>query len=115
MIVIEEEKDLLKIHVYSELTIADFREFEAAVTDELKKYPQVNLLFDLSNMSGFTLDVAWEDIQFNKQHIRDFKRIAVVTADQWVNWLSWLSGVFVQADVQTFPDIETANSWLRGK
>lgn len=112
MIVIEDEKDLLKVHVYGELTLADFKEFEQSVTDELKQYPKVNLLFDLTNMTGFTLDVAWEDIRFNKAHAKDYQRIAVVTDDQWLTWLSWLSGAFVHADVQRFPDLDTAISWL---
>jgi hypothetical protein len=113
MIVIEDEKDLLKVHVYGELTLADFKELESSVTNELREYPQVNLLLDFTNMSGFTLDVAWEDIQFNRRHVRDYKRIAVITDNQWLTWITWLSGVFAEADVQTFPDIETAAGWLK--
>jgi hypothetical protein len=113
MIVIEDEKDLLKVHVYGELTLADFKELESSVTNELREYPQVNLLLDFTNMSGFTLDVAWEDIQFNRRHVRDYKRIAVVTDNQWLTWITWLSGVFAEADVQTFPDIGTATDWLQ--
>ncbi len=112
MIVVEEVNDLLKMTVYGELTLADFEEFESAVSDELKDYPQFDVLFDLSNMTGFTVDVAWEDIQFARQHRRDFRRIAVVTRQQWVSWLSWLSGVFTDTDVQTFPDLESARNWL---
>jgi hypothetical protein len=114
MIVTEEDQNLLAMHVYGELTLADFLEFETAVTDELKTYPQINLLFDLTNMSGFTVDMAWEDIQFNKQHMRDFRKIAIVTDDQWIAWLSWLSGQFTDAEVQTFPDINSATGWLQG-
>jgi hypothetical protein len=112
MIVIEENQDLLTINVYGELTLDDFREFELAVMDELKKFPQVNLLFDLSNMTGFTVDVAWEELQFNRQHVRELKRIAVVTHDQWLTWLSWLSGAFTGADAQTFPEADDARAWL---
>jgi hypothetical protein len=112
MIAIDEIENLLRINVFGELTLADFREFEDAVTDELKNYPRVNLLLDLSQMSGFTLDAALEDIQFNRQHVRDFNRIAVVTDSQWLAWLTWLSGVFSEADVQTFPERSDAESWL---
>ena len=33
MIVIEQEAALLKVHVYGEMTIEDFREFEARVME----------------------------------------------------------------------------------
>ncbi len=78
MIVIEEQNDLLKATVYAELSLADFREFETAVQRELKQAPKIKLLLDLSNMSGYTLDVAWEDVRFTRAHAHDFRRIAVV-------------------------------------
>ena len=35
MIVVNENKDLLEMHVYGELALADYREFEEAVGREL--------------------------------------------------------------------------------
>ena len=63
MIVIEEQNDLLKVHVYGELTLADYRELEKAVTGGLRSAPKVRLLMDLAKMAGFTVDVAWEDVK----------------------------------------------------
>jgi hypothetical protein len=114
MIVIEEEKDLLKAHVYGELTLADYREFEAAVGSELKTAPKIKLLMDLANMSGFTVDVAWEDLKFTRAHAHDFRRIAVVTHSQWLSWVSWLGAAFTQAEVKMFEDAGAAGAWLHG-
>ena len=108
MIVIEESESLLKLHVYDELTINDFREFEDAVNKGLGESKTINLLLDFNNMSGFTLDTALEEIQFNRQHIGDYQKIAVVTSDQWVAWVTWLAAVFTKADVQQFPDTDIA-------
>ena len=90
MIVTEEQSDRLKVHVYGELTLADYRELEKAVTGGLKTVPKVRLLMDLAKMSGFTVDVAWEDIRFTRAHAHDFRRIAVVTDNQWLGWIGWL-------------------------
>jgi len=114
MIVIEEEQDLLKATVYSELTLSDFQEFEGAVNNELKTAPKITLLLNLTNMAGFTLDVAWEDIQFTRAHAHDFKRIAVVTNSQWVTWLGWLPAAFTDAEIEHFEDLDAANAWLHG-
>lgn len=114
MIVIEQETDLLKVHVYGEMTIEDFREFEARVMEELDTYDSVDLLFDLGNMTGFSVDVALEEVRFSKAHAQDYRRVAVVTDDQWLVWVTWLAGRFAHADVQQFPDLDTASNWLRG-
>lgn len=114
MIVIEEEKDLLKATVYSELTLSDFQELEAAVSNELKTTPKIKLLLNLTNMAGFTLDVAWEDIRFTRAHAHDFKRVAVITSSQWVTWLGWLPAAFTDAEVEQFEDMDAANAWLHG-
>ena len=112
MITIDEHKDLLKVTVFTELTLADFKEFEAAVTTGLKAVPKVKLLLDLTHMSGFTMDVAWEDIKFTRAHAHDFRKIAIVTSQQWVPWLGWVSAAFTDAEVQLFEQQADADRWL---
>jgi len=114
MIVIEEEKDLLKVSFYAELSLADFSEFETAVNNELRSGPKLKLLLNLTKMSGYTVDVAWEDIRFTRVHARDFRRIAVVTGSLWVTWLGWLPSAFTDAEIRHFEDTAAANAWLHG-
>lgn len=113
MIIIEQKDELLKVHIYSDMTLNDFREFERAVSDELTQYDHVNLLLDLSSMTSFSLDVALEEMRFNKQHARDYQKIAVITESQWLTWASWLATAFVTAEVRQFDDVESANIWLQ--
>ena len=113
MIVIEEQEDLLKASVYSELSLADFKEFEAAVNNELKRAPKIKLLLNFSKMSGYTVDVMWEDIQFTRAHAHDFKRIAVVTPHTWITWLGWLPSAFTDAEIKNFENLAEAESWLK--
>ena len=114
MIVIEEEKDLLKVSVYAELSLADFREFETAVNNELRGAPKIKLLLNLTKMSGYTVDVMWEDIKFTRSHSHDVGRIAVLSDTQWVAWSAWLSQLFVDADIHVFDDEAAARAWLEG-
>ena len=114
MIVIEEQDELLKATVYAELALADFRELETAVKRELKQAPKIKLLLDLTKMSGYTVDVAWEDIRFTRAHAHDFRRIAVVTSRLWATWLGWLPSAFTDAEIRHFEDAAAANAWLHG-
>ena len=115
MIVVEEVQDRLNVSIYSELSLADFKEFEAAVNNELKHAPKIKLLLNLSKMSSYTVDVMWEDIQFTRRHARDFKRIAVVTSHLWATWLGWLPSAFTDADIKHFEDVAAAEDWLRDR
>ncbi len=112
MIAIEQPAQSVSVVVLGEFTLADFKEFESLVAYKVKFEGPVNLFFDLREMAGFTLDMAWEEILFSRQHPGDFNRIAVVTDSQWVTWSAWLSQVFVSADLRVFESAEEARAWL---
>lgn len=112
MISIEHKDGLINIAVLGEFTLADFKEFEEQVCFEIKFQGNVNVLFDLRDMLNYTLDVAWEEIKFSRQHSHDFGRIAVVSDDQWVTWSTWLSRLFVDAEVQVFDEYDSARQWV---
>jgi len=112
MITTQYQGHLVELAVFGEFTVADFKEFEALALGELKSSGPVNLLVDLRDMADFTLDVAWEEIRFSRQHAADFKRIAVITDSQWVAWSAWLEQLFVNADLTVFDDEAEARSWL---
>ncbi len=112
MITAKIENHLVNVAVLGEFSLTDFKEFEEAVAAGLQGNAAVNVLVDLRDMIGFTVDVAWEDLKFSRQHLRDFRRMAIVTEDQWITWSAWLSNLFVQAAVQVFKDYDEALSWV---
>jgi hypothetical protein len=115
MITINTEPQLIAVTVLAEFTLSDYQEFETAVALALAAHRKPNLLFELREMTGYTLDVAWEEIRFSRRHADDFPKVAVVTTNQWVIWSAWLSQFFVASDIQVFEDAETAHAWLDGE
>lgn len=112
MIAIDQQDSLIGVAVLGEFTLADFKEFEEVVAYKARFQGAVNLLFDLRQMADFTLDVAWEEIKFSREHPRDFGKIAVLTQSQWVAWSAWLSQIFVDADLRVFGEEPDARDWL---
>ena len=112
MIVIDHKPNLVSVSVFGEFTLADYKEFEEVVNFKVKFEGPVDLFFDLSQMAGLTLDVAWEEVKFSRAHANDFKRVAVVTDSQWVTWSAWISQTFVNADVEVFDNVDEARAWL---
>ncbi len=112
MISTENTDRMVAVAVFGEFTLADYKEFEEVVNYHIQFGGQVDLLLDLRQMVGFTLDVAWEEIKFSRQHASDFRRIAVLTEDQWLTWSAWVSQLFVNAEVRVFDDEDEARAWL---
>ena len=112
MIVIDHQPSRVNVAVFGEFTLADYKEFEEVVNFKVKFEGPVDLCFDLSQMAGLTLDVAWEEVKFSRAHANDFKRVAVVTDSQWVTWSAWISQTFVNADVEVFDNVDEAGAWL---
>ena len=112
MISTENTEKMVAVTVFGEFTLADYKEFEDVVNYHIQFEGQVDLLFDLRQMAGFTLDVAWEEIKFSRQHAGDFRRIAVLTQDQWLTWSAWVSQLFVTAEVKVFDDEDEARAGL---
>ena len=112
MIMTECSNQRVSIAVFGEFTLADYKEFEDLANYTIRFQGPVDLLFDLRDMTGATLDVAVEEFRFARQHVHDFRRIAVVTDSQWLTWSAWLSQMYVEADIQVFSDVEAAQTWL---
>ena len=114
MITTDQKESRVNLTVFGEFTLADYKEFEEVVNYKVKFEGPVSLLFDLREMSGFTIDMALEEIRFARAHAHDFARIAILTDDQWVTWSAWLSKIFVDADVRVFEDVDDAEAWITG-
>jgi len=112
MIAISSEKNLVSVSVIGEFTLVDYKDFEQYVLHGLQFEGGVSVLLDLRDMVSYTFDVAWEEIKFSREHRYDFRKIAVVTADEWTVWLTWLSRLFVDAEVHAFDEPGIALEWL---
>ena len=115
MIAINAEDSLVSVSVMGEFTLADYKEFEDHVLHNIAFQGGVNLLLDLRDMVGYTLDVAWEEMRFSREHRYDFRQIAVVTTDEWMVWIAWINRLFVDAEIRVFDEPGIALDWLEGR
>lgn len=112
MINLNVKDNCIEVSVLGQFTADDYREFEDAVNYGIKFQGTVNLLFDLRDMLSYSLDVAWEELVFTREHKHDFGRIAVLTGDQWIAWSLWVNRMFSSAEIQLFDDFELAQAWV---
>ena len=112
MITVDHTPERVNLVVMGEFTLEDFTEFEEYMIANDLFDGSRSLQFDLREMAGFTVDMAWEEIKFSRIHGGDFKRVAVVTDSQWVAWSAWLEKTFVKAELRVFADAGEAQAWL---
>lgn len=114
MISLDVQGDRIAVSVMGQFTLDDYREFEQAVTYGVEFQGVVNVLFDLRDMLSYSMDVAWEELKFSREHKDDFGRIAILTGDQWVAWSMWINRLFMSADIRLFDDLDMAQAWVAG-
>ncbi len=114
MISLDVKDNQIAVTVMGQFTLDDTREFEQAVCYGIQFQGTVNLLFDLRDMLSYSLDVAWEELKFSREHKNDFDRLAILTGDQWVAWSMWINRLFMAADIRLFDDLEMAQAWVAG-
>jgi len=114
MISLDIKNNLIAVSVMGQFTLDDYREFEQAVCYGIQFQGSVDLLFDLRDMLSYSLDVAWEELKFSREHKNDFGRIAILTDDQWMAWSMWVNRMFMSADIRLFDDLAMAQDWVAG-
>lgn len=112
MITLEHGPNFISAAVFGEFTVADYNEFKELASYKIRFEGPIRLLIDLRQMLGYTVDVAWEDLQFTRAHRRDFSRIAILTASEWITWNAWARQLFTNAEVMVFEDEDPARDWL---
>jgi hypothetical protein len=112
MISIQIEDSYANVAVLGEFTLADMKELEAHALHQIRVRGNANLLLDLRDMLGYTLDVAWEELKFTRSHAREFGRVAVVTDSQWLAWIAWLESLFTDAEIEVFANYDDALAWV---
>ena len=112
MIKLDVKNNQIAVSVLGQFTLEDYREFEQAVSYGIQFQGAVNVLFDLRDMLSYSVDVAWEELKFSREHKNDFGRIAILTGDQWVAWSMWVNRLFMSADIRLFDELEQAQEWV---
>ena len=112
MITIQKTGNLITVAAIGEFTLTDYQEFEEQVLYKFHFGGKADLLFDWRDMVSYTVDVAWEEIKFAREHGSEFNRVAVVTDNQWQAWSAWVFNLLIDADIRVFSDYDEAKAWL---
>ena len=115
MITIERENSLVVVGVFGELALADVQRLEREVPGDGAAAGPIDLLIDLRDMLGATIDAVLEDIKFSRHRNHDIRRVAILSESDWPPLIAWLENVYLDAEVRMFDNEDMARAWLAGE
>ncbi len=77
--------------------------------------PRVRVLIDGTEMEGWELRAAWDDLKLSLKHGKKFEKIAIYGNKHWQEMAAKIGRWFLSGDVKYFEQYEQALSWLKGE
>lgn len=114
---LKEDDDVVGIVCEGKLTRDQLKSMHALVHERLAGAAEPGLVVDLSSFDGYAdLPALLEDLRMDASHGNDFKRVAVVGDQRWVEWGTKLAGFLTRAEMHWFnaAEAEKAAAWARG-
>jgi hypothetical protein len=69
-------------------------------------------MIDATELEGWELRAAWDDLKLGLKHGRAFKRIAVLGNRDWQKYVSKIGSWFTSGEIKYFEDKADALRWL---
>ena len=94
----------------------DFRDVVLPAFESAAKTGEFRALVVVPEFQGMSGGALWEDLKIGIPHLRDWKRIALVTDIDWITHLTQMFGWMTPGDVKAFSLSERADAieWVAG-
>ena len=98
------------------LDAADYRDVVLPALEQAAANGEVRFVIVMNDFDGMTGGALWQDLKMGVEHLRAWKRIALVTDIEWMHHLTDLFGWMTPGETKTFPIAErdSAIAWAAG-
>ncbi|MAA70204.1 MAG: STAS/SEC14 domain-containing protein [Bermanella sp.] len=79
---------------------------------EAIEHPNVDVLFDATQLDGWELRAAWDDLKLGLKHGKAFQNVAICGNKRWLQVAAKVGSWFISGDVKYFDDIQEALQWI---
>lgn len=88
------------------LKAEDYRDVVLPALEQAAASGEVRFVIVMNDFDGMTGGALWQDLKLGVEHLRAWKRIALVTDIGWMHHLTDLFGWMTPGDTRTFPIAE---------
>jgi len=104
--------DVVGVKVAGKLTDDDYQKvLIPKIEDILEREGSVRILMLFDGFSGWEARAAWDDAVFGLKHRKDFTRLALVGAPDYVEWGMRLFAPLMPGQTKSFASDQAAEAW----
>jgi len=105
---------LLSLKVIGKLTHEDYEIVVPMLENSISgiSHPDIHVLVDATELEGWEMRAAWDDLKLGLKHGREFSRVAIVGNKTWEKVASKIGGWFIAGEMRLFEDVPSALDWL---
>ncbi|MBA35498.1 MAG: STAS/SEC14 domain-containing protein [Oleispira sp.] len=107
----------LSLKAVGKLTHADYEVITPMIDSALAsvKEPKMNVLADLTELEGWELRAAWDDLKIGLKHNNEFNKIALYGNRDWQKLGAKVGTWFISGEIKYFDNLPDAAAWLKTK
>jgi len=101
--------------VIGKLTHADYETITPMLESAVSgiEHPKIKALIDCTELEGWELRAAWDDLKLGLKHGREFSKIALYGNENWQEFMTKIASWFISGDAKFFEEQTDALAWLR--
>lgn len=105
----------LSLKAVGKLTHTDYEIITPMINSALAavKQPKVKVLIDGTELEGWELRAAWDDLKLGLKHNNEFDKIAIYGNKNWQEITAKIGSWFLSGEIKSFENIIDATSWLK--
>ena len=109
-----DEHVFLTMKAVGKLTHQDYEMINPMIDSSLAsvKDPKVKVFLDASELDGWGLRAAWDDLKLGLKHGNEFDKIAIYGNKKWQELAAKVGSWFITGDIRYFEDSAEAIAWL---
>jgi hypothetical protein len=89
----------------------DYQEIVFALKKALQNQSKLSLIIYIKNLDGFSPEFITESLEFTSQHQNEIKSIAIVTNEQWKEFIQPFEAKLPEVCIQHFDPSQMKYAW----
>ena len=108
--------DVIGFRAVGKIEAADYRDVLIPAVERAAAAGSIRLVFVFEKFDGFSGGAAWQDMRLGFDHLKAWKRTALVTDIDWMTHLTKMFGWMTPGEVELFPlaEQQAAITWAAG-
>lgn len=106
-----EDPSAIWIEINGKITRDDYRKLLEPMTEQFESGKPVSVLVQMKDYDGAELGAMWEDMKFGFGHLKNLRRMAIVTDKKWLEVLTNVIDPLFSAEMKPFSTEGEMEAW----